>query len=269
MPVPVVGSRREPSRADGRTYRSPESTVMSNVPKPAADAAATSPTGLGRSFAVWGVFVLASVSAIGVLQLSHKGVRASASNSAITPSAAALNGHSPLAAPGAFRATTITPRFTDIDRQRWKCIVIHHSGTPAGDAASLERKHVQDGLTGLGFHFIIGNGQGLEDGQIVVGYRWDRQLAGAHVAQSLERAGTTQDSAQFFNQHAVAICLVGNGERRAFTERQVHQLVELTRQLQAELGIPASQVHLHSTLSGVASPGQFFPSAEVMSQILP
>lgn len=121
---------------------------------------------------------------------------------------------------------------------------------------------MQVGLTGLGYHFIVGNGQGLDDGQIAVGYRWDRQLAGAHVAQSAPNAAR-------YNEHAVAICLVGNGERRAFTERQIHELIGLVRQLQAELGISANEVHLHSSLSGMPSPGQFFPTSEVMSQILP
>lgn len=164
---------------------------------------------------------------------------------------------------GSAPSGSITPRFADLDTARWRAIVIHHSGSPGGDLPSLERRHIQDGLTGLGYHFVIGNGQGLDDGQVAVGYRWDRQLAGAHVAQ------TTLRSAAFYNEHAVAICLIGNGERRPFTERQIHELIALVRQLQATLGIPAADVHLHSTLSGVASPGQFFPTRHVMTQILP
>ncbi|MFM8873064.1 MAG: hypothetical protein ACKOJI_06900, partial [Phycisphaerales bacterium] len=32
-----------------------------------------------------------------------------------------------------------------IDRERWRAIVIHDSGTPAGDVAAIERRHQQAG----------------------------------------------------------------------------------------------------------------------------
>ncbi len=208
---------------------------------------------------MWGIFGLASVLAIGALRLASTGSRPM--DTAASAPDRALGSH--VTAPGVVRTNSITPRFADLDRRRWSAIVIHHSGTPGGDSASIERRHLQDGLTGLGYHFIIGNGQGLDDGQVAVGYRWDRQLAGAHVARSASK------NAGFYNEHAVAICLIGNGERRAFTERQIHELVVLVRQLQASLGIPASEVHLHSSLSGVTSPGQFFAVSDLMDQILP
>ncbi|MBL9140352.1 MAG: N-acetylmuramoyl-L-alanine amidase [Phycisphaerae bacterium] len=208
-----------------------------------------------RTLSVWGVFVLASMLAIGALRVAGTGAR-TADDSPESKLASRTS-------PGVVRTNSITPRFADLDRKRWRAIVVHHSGTPGGDSASLERRHVQDGLTGLGYHFIIGNGQGLDDGQVAVGYRWDRQLAGAHVALNSAR------NAAYYNEHAVAICLVGNGERRAFTERQMHELIALVRQLQASLGIPGAEVHLHSALSGVASPGQFFPTDEFMAQVLP
>lgn len=226
--------------ADGTWTRSPLKTVTN----PPADHRRS----IKRTLSVWSLLAASCAAAIGALELSDATTR--------------QGGEPPQAAAGAFRTASITPRMAKLDRVRWKAIVIHHSGTPGGDAASLERKHVQDGLTGLGYHFLVGNGQGLDDGQVAVGYRWDRQLPGAHVAAQ-------GPAAAFYNEHAVAICLIGNGQRRGFTERQIHQLVDLIRQLQAELGIPASQVRLHSELSTVASPGQFFPTDEVMSQILP
>jgi hypothetical protein len=212
------------------------------------------PRPVQRALAVWCVFGAASAGAIWGLSATARAPDAQKGQPSIRIAAdaaqPALGTRSPL---GGAAAGSITPRFADLDTARWRGIVIHHSGTPGGDLASLERRHVQDGLTGLGYHFVIGNGQGLDDGQVAVGYRWDRQLAGA----------------AYYNEHTVAICLIGNGERRPFTERQVHELIALVRQLQAALGIPASEVHLHSALSGVASPGQYFPVARVMDQILP
>jgi N-acetyl-anhydromuramyl-L-alanine amidase AmpD len=71
------------------------------------------------------------------------------------------------------------------------------------------------------------------------------------------------------NQRSIAICLIGNGDRRGFTDRQMAQLVNLVRQLQAKLDIPASSVRLHRDLSsGTSSPGRFFTAAQFHEQLL-
>lgn len=169
----------------------------------------------------------------------------------------------------------VMPREVPLDRNRWNSIVIHHSGSPGGDAASIARMHGSAGLAGLGYHFIIGNGQGLADGMVEVGPRWNQQLPGAHVASrpAAEGAmliasrvpGTSPDE---LNRNAVGICLVGNGDRRPFTEQQVHELAALVRRLQRELGISADRVFLHSDVARVASPGKFFPVSEFESQLV-
>jgi hypothetical protein len=147
-----------------------------------------------------------------------------------------------------------------LDRQRWNSIVIHHSGGPAGDAETLTREHLASGLKGLGYHFVIGNGNGMGDGVVHVGYRWIDQLPGAHVS------GPQQNE---YNERSIAICLVGNGDKRAFNDRQLAQLVSLVQRLQAELNIPARNVYLHRDLSRVtSSPGRFFPSAWLQDQLL-
>ena len=50
---------------------------------------------------------------------------------------------------------------TDLDPERWTGIVIHHTGEPAGDPETLNRIHKNLGYMGLGFHFLIGNGNGF------------------------------------------------------------------------------------------------------------
>ena len=147
-----------------------------------------------------------------------------------------------------------------LDRQRWTGVVIHHLGEPAGDADSVQRKHLALGLNGLGYHFLIGNGNGLGDGVIHVGYRWTEQLPGAHVQG---KQGSQQ------NQHSIGICLVGNGDRRPFTDRQMEQLVRLVQRLQNELDIDGRNVHLHRDLfSQTSSPGRFFTEAWFEQQLL-
>ncbi len=148
----------------------------------------------------------------------------------------------------------ITPRDAAIDRDRWRAIVIHDSGTPAGDLASIERRHQQAGLAGLGFHFVVGNGQGMDDGAIAVGPRWERQLAGAHAPRGwhapVRAEGAVALDAAGLNQSAIAICLVGRADRRPFTDRQCREARALVRQLQAEFGIPDRAVFTASELQG-------------------
>lgn len=146
-----------------------------------------------------------------------------------------------------------------LDRQRWTGIVVHHSGEPAGDADSIARKHLALGYQGLGYHFLIGNGNGLGDGVIHVGYRWNEQLPGAHVSGPL---------GDLHNQRSIAICMIGNGDRRPFTDRQIAQLVNLVQRLQKQLDIPAKNVHLHRDLFGqTSSPGNFFAAARFHEQL--
>ena len=51
-----------------------------------------------------------------------------------------------------------------LDTQRWRGIIIHHSGEPAGDAESMRRRHLSYGYRSMGYHFLVGNGNGLGDG---------------------------------------------------------------------------------------------------------
>jgi len=152
------------------------------------------------------------------------------------------------------------PSDQPLAENRWTGIVIHHLGDPFGTPESIHRQHLSWGYQGLGYHFLIGNGNGLGDGEIHVGYRWAGQLPGAHVVGEAGRG---------HNERSIGICLVGNGEQRAFSDRQIRHLVRLVQRLQRELGIPREHVLLHRDVaSDVASPGALFPLAEFQSQLL-
>ena len=140
--------------------------------------------------------------------------------------------------------------------------------------ASIERRHIDSGLSGLGYHFVIGNGQGLDDGQVAVGYRWEHQLPGAHAAAGMKaprslRTQATRMDATALNRSAIGICLVGNGDRRPFTERQLRELVGLVRALQAELGIGADAVFFHTELVPGRADAGHFALGEFRAQLLP
>ncbi len=145
-----------------------------------------------------------------------------------------------------------------IETNRWKAIVIHASGDPTGTPASIAQRQRQQNLTGLGFHFVIGNGKGIANGELHVAYRWLDQLPGAHVA------GPNGD---WYNRNAIGICLIGDGSRDGFTRLQMDRLVQLCAALARELDIPQDQILLHSDLARVASPGKRFPLAEFRQRL--
>ncbi len=165
---------------------------------------------------------------------------------------------SPLAA-AAFEGRRSDPVYQTrqaIEAGRWQAIVIHHSGNVIGSPASIEREHEARNLRGLGHHFIIGNGQGMEDGQLHIGYRWLDQLPGAHAAG---------DNGDWYNRNAISICLVGDGNRRPFTQAQLDRLDTLLDSLCRELNIPRDRVYLHSQIAPVSDPGKLFPADRILT----
>ena len=144
-----------------------------------------------------------------------------------------------------------------IEPGRWRAIVIHDTGQPAGSPASIDARHREMGLSGLGYHFVIGNGVQMGDGEIHVGFRWIDQKPGAHVAGP---------SGARWNRDSIGIALVGNGDRRPFTPTQINRLVDLVAALARRLDIPADHIYLHRDIAAVSSPGRYFP-ASVLDQV--
>lgn len=142
--------------------------------------------------------------------------------------------------------------------KQWDSIVIHHSASPVGSPATIEAQHKAMNFRGLGYHFVLGNGTGTDDGELYVGYRWRDQLPGAHVA------GPKGDA---LNRTSIGICLVGDGRRKPFTEQQMHRLVQLVNSLMEKCDIPADRVLLHSDVAETADPGKFFPVTSFRQQL--
>ncbi|MBI4617297.1 MAG: N-acetylmuramoyl-L-alanine amidase [Planctomycetes bacterium] len=120
----------------------------------------------------------------------------------------------------------------------WKAIVIHHSASARGNAATFDEWHKAKGWDGLGYHFVIGNGTGSGNGEIEIGFRWHEQREGAH-------AGNT-----WYNQHGIGICLVGNFEEEESepTFSQMTALVRLCIHLTEIFGIPDSAIVPHKAV---------------------
>ena len=142
---------------------------------------------------------------------------------------------------------------------RWKYIVIHHSGVGNGTVKSMDHYHreVRHMENGIAYHFVIGNGQGMGDGEIAVCPRWTKQLAGGHLASEAQ------------NSVALGICLVGNFDKSTPTPGQMKSLRSLSRSLMARCRLSPNAVKTHQQINVVHTrcPGTRFPSKEFQSSI--
>lgn len=206
--------------------------------------------GATRAQAVWGALVLAMTAVGGSLWLLDGG-RPSQIDGLRLPAL--------VAAAGPASIDRIFDTRVPMTAAPWQAIVIHHSGSTYGSAESIERDHKAMNLSGLGYHFVIGNGSGAGDGELHVGYRWLDQLPGAHTAGQY---------GEWYNRNAIGICLVGDGDRREFSDTQIARLVQTVQALQERLGIPAQNVILHSDVAQTSSPGKLFPVAAFREQLL-
>jgi len=149
---------------------------------------------------------------------------------------------------------SVFSRVKSVDRARWQSIVIHHTDSAFATPETLANQHAKLGFRSMGHHFVIGNGRGLGDGEIHIGQRWLNQQAGAHVIGR-------DTKANWFTQHSISICLVGDGDSEAFTQAQMVQLSQLVSALCAELNITPEQVKLHRDIAVTSDPGRMFPEA--------
>ncbi len=142
---------------------------------------------------------------------------------------------------------------------RWKYIVIHHSGVDEGSVKSLDRYHREERHmeNGLAYHFLIGNGNGMGDGEIAVGNRWKKQLDGGHL-HSLAQ-----------NQVALGICLIGNFDQHPPSAKQLRSLEELMRALMARCQVGAGNVKTHQQINVVHTrcPGGRFPTRSFLARL--
>lgn len=123
--------------------------------------------------------------------------------------------------------------------QGWKYIVIHHSATGAGSVKAFHRFHSKQGYGGIAYHFVIGNGNGMNDGEVQETFRWKQQIAGTHV---------TVNSWEH-NVFGIGICLVGNLEKSPATTAQIKSLNKLIARLKKNNQIKNKNIFGHKQVN--------------------
>lgn len=228
------------------TNRRPRRASIRATPPTRASIAAATQVGATRAQVVWVSFLGAMTLVGGLLLLVDGRPVPRIDGMSLSPLASATT------IGLASAQDPVTQTRASLAKDQWQAIVIHHTGSRVGSPPSITQQHQDHGLQGLGHHFVIGNGNGMDDGQVHIGYRWLDQLPGAHAS------GTHAD---WYNLHAVSICLVGDGNRQTFTPAQLRQLGALVESLKRQLGLASDRVLLHSDIAGVSDPGRFFPAA--------
>ena len=139
----------------------------------------------------------------------------------------------------------------------WKYIVLHPTASGHASVASIDAKHRQRRddrgrpWLGIGYHFVIGNGNGMRDGQTAATFRWVRQLQGAH-------AGNRQ-----YNELGIGVVLIGDFEQTSPTARQREAAYRLVQALRRDYQIPAERVVAHRDIRNTKCPGRNFPFEEI------
>lgn len=140
-----------------------------------------------------------------------------------------------------------------VKRWKWKYIVIHHSASKRGSTAGMDRYHREERRmeNGLAYHFVIGNGNGMPNGQVDIGDRWRRQIHGGHVASHA------------LNQTSIGICLVGDFDKARPGKTQMDSLEALVEHLMKDCGIRPKNVRTHTQINPKPTrcPGRHFPTS--------
>lgn len=143
----------------------------------------------------------------------------------------------------------------------WKYIVLHHTASEQGDVESIHESHLKNKdkngkpWLGIGYHFVIGNGKGMGDGEIEPTFRWKKQMQGAH-------AGVAD-----YNQHGIGVVLVGNFEDSSPTVAQLASVKKLVRALSREYEIKSAQIVGHGDVKATECPGAHFPMSEIRDSV--
>jgi N-acetylmuramoyl-L-alanine amidase len=140
----------------------------------------------------------------------------------------------------------------------WEWIVIHHTAADYATLAGIDRYHRDHFGDPLGaeYHFVINNGKKRPAG-LVEAARWRYQEPAWHLFKPANAP------------RSIAVCLIGNFEKRELPAPMLEALVELTRALMRAFAIPAEKVSTHRVVDEKMTqcPGKHFPREAFLRRI--
>ena len=148
-----------------------------------------------------------------------------------------------------------------VAESNWEYVVLHHSASESGSVQSIHEEHrrrkdaMGNAWLGIGYHFVIGNGQGMKDGAVEPTFRWEEQLHGAHSGDAL------------FNARGIGICLIGNFEKTPPSKAQLTAVKELVKTLAGRHQIVREKIIGHASVKATACPGKHFPLQDVRAVV--
>jgi len=151
------------------------------------------------------------------------------------------------------QVSTLSARLSpEVAARKWEYIVLHHSATEGATVEAIDTAHrarkdaAGKPWLGIGYHFVVGDGQGIADGLIEPTFRWRDQIHGAHSGDRPH------------NDAGIGICLVGNFDEHPPSQRQIAATRKLIADLQKTYAIRTVNVVVHRDLSVTNCPGKEF-----------
>lgn len=175
----------------------------------------------------------------------------------------ALAGSAAISQPG--NAPGADPPSVGGESNGWRYIIVHHSASPSGNAASFAAQHRRQGWDDIGYHFVIDNGHGGPDGRLEVTSRWWQQKHGAHAGKL--RVIARPEEKNRYNEFGIGICLVGNFEQSEPTPAQLETLAGLVGKLRSTYSVPAQNIVGHGNVTSTACPGRRFPWLQLFARL--
>ena len=114
--------------------------------------------------------------------------------------------------------------------QRWRSVEVYFSGTPAGNIEQLTSLYGLPKAEDLNCHFVVCNGAGAGNGQVLSTPRWQRQWS---IVSSRAWSGLNQ---------TIRICVIADGKDATHTEYQIKRTYALIEKLSQKFTIQPKSV---------------------------
>ncbi|MHC4740599.1 MAG: N-acetylmuramoyl-L-alanine amidase [Planctomycetota bacterium] len=115
--------------------------------------------------------------------------------------------------------------------ERWRSIEVYFSGTAAGNIEQLALLYGLAGEEDLNCHFVVCNGAGGDNGQVLPTARWQRQWS------------TIPNRAWNGPSEQIRICVIADGATTTPTEYQIKRTYTLIEKLCQKFNIPPKAIY--------------------------